>query len=265
MPIRVETGEEGVVTVVISNPKRRNALDLEMFEGLAALWPRLANDSSVRAVLMRGDGEEAFCSGADLAANLDRRPEMDDLVDRALLKTGFFPKPIVAAINGACVAGGLELALSADVRIAADDATIGLPEVRWGIVPSGGGAMKLADQIGVARAMDLLLTGRLISGAAAAAIGLISESCPSDMVWMRAQGRARQIARNSAAAVMATKRSALAHRASGYASRETQERALVSEVRLSGDPEAGKAAFLSRSEPVFAAPVPQSIHREELL
>jgi enoyl-CoA hydratase len=253
MPILCDVVEPGIVALTISNPRRRNALDLDMFESLASCWFRMQDDRTVKVVLLRGDGDKAFCSGADLDSHLDRRADVDDLVDRALLKTGYFPKRLVAAVTGACTAGGLELVLSTDIRIAAYNASIGLPEVRWGLVPSGGGAMKLVDQIGLAKAMDMLLTGRLVSGTEAATIGLVSEACLAENVWDRALDRARCIARNSAGAVAAAKRAALFRRSQLYHEMEPDERHLVAKVRASGDPEEGKAAFLAKREPNFRA------------
>ena len=251
MPIHCDHLDGGIAVIEISKPERRNALDLEMFESLAAQWERLAVDASVRCVLLTGSGAKAFCAGADLSEHLDRRPGIDDLVDRALLKTTMFPKPIVAAIRGACVAGGLELALAVDIRIASDDAQFGLPEVRWGIVPSGGGAMKLCDQIGLARAMDMLLTGRMLHAEEAERIGLVSQRCASRDVAEIALERARAISANSANAVAAVKRIALGRRASEYARAEADERHLVELVRGTGDPEEGKRAFLEKRKPRF--------------
>ncbi|MGF7161872.1 enoyl-CoA hydratase/carnithine racemase [Rhodoligotrophos appendicifer] len=251
MPIVTNLIEPGIVCVSLDNPGRRNALDHAMFLQLAELWPALAADPSVRVVLMRGHGEDAFCSGADLSANLDRLADIDELLDRALLKTTLFSKPLVASIVGACVAGGLELALAADLRIAAEDARFGMPEVRWGIMPSGGGAMKLALQIGQAKAMDLLLTGRMISGRDADGMGLVSEICSRTEVWTTALERARMISRNSWAAVQATKEAALGPRTQAYLPQEAGERALAAKVRASGHPEEGKAAFLQKRAPVF--------------
>ena len=251
MPIVFSMLEEGIASVSISNTARRNALDLEMFESLAALWPRLAADANVRVVLVRGDGDAAFCSGADLSADLESHKGIADLIDLALLKTKFFPKPIVASILGGCVAGGLELAMAADVRIAADDAKIGFPEVRWGIVPSGGAAMKLADQIGQTLALDLLLTGRIISGAEAERMALVTYACPASQVLAISLERARMLAANNAMAVQATKRCALIHRSRRYASMEAEERAVVARVRDSVDYREGKRAFLEKRSPDF--------------
>ncbi len=118
----------------------------------------------MRAIVVTGAGDRAFCAGADLTANVTDHPGFADLVARALLKTDLMATPLIAAINGHCLAGGLELALAADIRIASRAAKFGLPEVKWGLIPSAGGTMKLVDQIGYAAAMDLLLTGRLIDG-----------------------------------------------------------------------------------------------------
>ena len=118
--IRQERLHSGIVKVVIDNPARRNALDLSLFTALAELWPALASDRSVRAIVITGAGDQAFCAGADLSANLTDQPGFADLVAKALLKTELMPKPLIAAINGHCLAGGLELALAADIRIASN-------------------------------------------------------------------------------------------------------------------------------------------------
>lgn len=250
MPVGVERGERGVVTVTLDNPGRRNALNVELFEGLAATWPELAEDRSVRAVVLTGAGE-AFCSGADLSADFLSRPGIDDLIDRALLKTALFRKPLIAAVNGHCVAGGVELMLAADIRIAREDAKFGLPEVRWGLMPTGGGAMKLIDQIGYARAMDLILTGRLIDGREAERIGLVTLACPAERVRAIAYERAEMIASASPLAVQATKETALLRRTAGYAGHEAFERLLVEKVRASGHAAIGMAAFQAKTQPVY--------------
>lgn len=250
MPIRIDQKTSDIVIVTLDNPARRNALTLDMFQDLAAFWERVSVDRTVRAVVLAGESG-AFCSGADLSANLAQRPGIDDLIDRALLKTPFMPKPLIAAITGACVGGGLELALAADIRIAADDAVIGLPEVRWGIMPSGGGAMKLIDQIGQARAMEMLLTGRLIDAMEAERIGLVNAVYPAGQAYERALACAHAIARNSPVAVAAAKRSAMERRAVGYQTLEARERQLVAEVRQSGHADIGIAAFLARQQPIY--------------
>jgi enoyl-CoA hydratase/carnithine racemase len=255
MAVYAELIERGIIGLTLSNPSRRNALDGKMFEDLAELWPRLEVDDSIDVVLLRGEGDN-FSAGADLSAHLDRRPDIDEQIDRALLKTRFFPIPLVAAIRGACIAGGLELVLACDIRIAAEDARLGFPETSRGILPSGGGTMKLADQIGYAKAMDLLLTGRLISGREAERIGLVSECQSGDEVWDAALARAHAVAATSRVAARATKRAVALGHMGLYQALEIAEREIVAEVRRSGDPEEGKAAFLEKRRPVFRRMLP---------
>lgn len=251
MPIELDYPGAGIAKVTLANPARRNALSLDMFEGLASLWPRLASDRTVRVVVVTGAGDEAFCSGADLSADLASEPGIDDLIAAAFLKTLYVPMPVIAGINGVCVAGGLEIALGADIRVASETARLGLPEVRWGIMPSGGAAMKLADQIGHAHAMDLLLSGRLISASEAERIGLVSSVMPPENFHDSVMDYAGVIARNSPEAVRAAKRSAMLHRMEAYRGREAAERRLVDQVRASGHPRIGIDAFLSKRDPVF--------------
>jgi enoyl-CoA hydratase/carnithine racemase len=249
--IRQERLHAGIVTIVIDNPARRNALDLEAFRALAALWPEIGADRTVRAVIITGAGDHAFCAGADLSANLTDTPGFDQLVARALLKIDLMPKPLIAAINGHCLAGGLELALAADIRIAARAAKFGLPEVKWGLIPSAGGAMKLIDQIGYAAAMDLLLTGRAIDARQAEKIGLVNEICDASDVLPLALARAEMIAAASPPAVRAAKQAALSERTARYARQEEAERRLAVDLWATGHVKIGAAAFLAKRTPVY--------------
>jgi E-phenylitaconyl-CoA hydratase len=249
--IREERLGGGIVKVVIDNPARRNALDLSLFTALAELWPALAADRGVRAIVITGAGDQSFCAGADLSANLTEQPGFDDVVVKALLKAELMPKPLIAAINGHCLAGGLELALAADIRIASRAAKFGLPEVKWGLIPSAGGTMKLIDQIGHAAAMDLLLTGRHIDGAEAERIGLVTLSCDPSEVWARAMERAEMVAAASPPAVRAAKRAALSTRAARYAEMEASERGIAANLWATGHVKIGSAAFLAKRTPVY--------------
>lgn len=252
MPVLVDLAAPRVARVTVDRVARRNALGEREFRDLAALWPRLAEDRTVRAVVVRGAGEAAFCSGADLSdPRLPTLPDVDDLIDAALLKTQFFPKPLVAAIGGACVAGGLELALSCDLRVVAAGARLGLPEVRWGILPSGGAAMKLVDQIGQADAMRLLMAGELIDGIEAARLGLATLAPDAPAAEAEALRLAKRIAEASPVAVQATKRAVFEARMRDYAAREPAERALAAAVRASGHAAIGAAAFLQRRLPEY--------------
>ena len=234
MAIDVEHSGRGILVVTINNPARRNALNIDVLEGLAELWPRVASDKSVRAIVLTGAGDDAFCAGADLSADMIERPGFDDLVERALLKTTLMPKPLIAAINGHCIAGGLELALAADIRIAREDAKLGIARGTLGPDPVGPRNHEARDQIGYAAAMDLLLTARLIDGREAERIGLVTMACPAADVRPIAFTRAEMVAANSPVAVSAAKRLALAGRASRYAEGQAEERRTALDVRTSG-------------------------------
>jgi len=251
MPLLNTRVETGIALITISNPDCRNALGPEEFEGLARAWEEIALDASVRCVVVTGAGLSAFCSGAKLGADFGAVLDLNDLVDRALLKTRVFPRPIVAAVNGHCVAGGFELMLACDVRVASDDAKFGLPEVHWGIVPSGGAAMKLVEQIGHARAMRLLLTAELVSAQDALQFGIVNEAVRPSDVMSRALHFARMIAANSPLAVLHTKQLALAGRAEMWRAREPAERRSADLVRGSSDAEEGRRAFFATQDPKY--------------
>lgn len=202
-------------------------------------------------MVLAGQGGRAFCSGAELSVDWTLDPDLDDLVDRALLKTRVFGKPLVAAITGDAVAGGLELVLSCDIRIAAREARLGFPEVRWGIFPSGGGALKLERQIGYTWARDLLLTGRLVSAEEARAIGLVGEVAGAPDVLAAAMRRAEAIAGNSPVAVGAVKGFLSRRSARGLAADLDDEIREARRVRASADRAEGIAAFLGKRPPDY--------------
>ncbi|MGE5268192.1 MAG: enoyl-CoA hydratase/isomerase family protein [Thiohalocapsa sp.] len=251
MEIRVERQERHIAVVTIVNEARRNAMTRAMMAELAALWDRLDGDDECRAVVLTGAGERAFSSGADLGGDLSASPETARVVARALLKDTPFAKPIVAAVNGDCVAGGLELLLSTDIRAAVPEARFGLPEVRWSIYPFGGATVKLAQQVGHVHAMDLLLTGRLVDAEFAAHIGLVNQVVERDRLMPWALATAAAIAANSPAAVQAV-RTQISSAIADYAnSREALEQELGDRVRASPHFSEGVAAFLQKRKPDY--------------
>jgi len=251
MEIRVERREPHIALVTIANEKRRNAMTRAMMAELAALWDRLDRDDDCRAVVLTGAGDKAFSSGADLGGDLSAGAETARIVNRALLKDTPFSKPIVAAVNGDCVAGGLELLLSTDIRAAAPEARFGLPEVRWSIYPFGGATVKLATQIGHVHAMDLLLTGRLVDAEFAARVGLVNLVVERDGLMPWALATAAAIAGNSPSAVQAVKTQMSSAIADYARSREALEQELGDRVRASRHFEEGVAAFLAKRKPDY--------------
>ncbi len=252
MEIRVDRHERHIAIVTIANEPRRNAMTRAMMADLAALWDRLDRDDECRVVVLTGAGDKAFSSGADLAGDLSVSPEMADVISRALLKDTPFAKPIVAAINGDCVAGGVELLLSTDIRAAVPEARFGLPEVRWSIYPFGGATVKLTQQIGYVHAMDLLLTGRLIDAAFAERIGLVNRVVERAGLMPWALETAAMIAANSPTAVQAV-RTQISTGIADYArSREALEQQLGDRVRASRHFAEGVAAFREKRKPDYS-------------
>src|SRR5881275_1593041 len=205
MEIRVETPRPHIALVTIANEPRRNAMNRAMLVDLAALWDRLEGDAGCRCVVLTGAGEKAFSAGADISGDLSAGAETARTINRALLKDTPFSKPTVAAVNGDCVGGGLELLLSTDIRAAVPEARFGLPEVRWSIYPFGGATVKLTQQIGYVQAMDLLLTGRLVDAAFAERVGLVNRVVERAALMPWALETAALIAANSPAAVQAVR------------------------------------------------------------
>ena len=173
------------------------------------------------------------------------------MINGALLKTRPYTKPIVGAVNGDCVGGGLELLLSTDIRVAAPHARFGLPEVKWSIYPFGGATIKLVQQIGYVHAMDLLLTARLIDATEAARLGLINQVVEAERVLPVALEIAERIAKNSPSAVQAVKQQISATIADPATSREALEQQLGDRVRGGKDFQEGVAAFREKRQPKY--------------
>jgi enoyl-CoA hydratase/carnithine racemase len=171
MELRIDEHGPHVVVVTIDNQPRRNAMPRAMMAELVTLWDQLER-GPCRCIVLTGAGDRAFCAGADLSGDLSARAETARMVSDALLKYRPYSKPIVAAVNGDCAGGGLELLLATDIRAAAPHARFGLPEVRWSIYPFGGATVKLVQQIGYVHAMERLLTDPAPEVVAAAAEAL---------------------------------------------------------------------------------------------
>jgi enoyl-CoA hydratase len=167
-------GAAAVVT--IDRPERRNAVDGETAAALLAAYERFAADDGARVMVLTGAGEQAFCAGADLKALETLDP---DAPAGPMGFTRLTPvKPAIAAIRGWCVAGGLELALWCDLRVARDDARFGCLERRWGVPLIDGGTQRLPRVVGLGRALDMILTGREVDAQEALAMGLVNEVVP---------------------------------------------------------------------------------------
>jgi len=194
----------------IDGEARRNSLSMAMVGELNDHLRRVEERRALRCVVLTGKGDKAFCAGADLK---ERARMSDDDVHafhvalrQALRGIESAPQVFVAALNGAALGGGLELALACDLRIVAPGAELGLPEVGLGIIPGGGGTQRLPRAIGVARAKDLILTGRRVGAAEALALGLVSRVSAPDKLREDALALAEQVARNAPVSLRQAKR-----------------------------------------------------------
>ena len=250
MEIRLEHRSAHVAVVTLDNQPRLNAMTRGMMADLARVWDELERDDT-RCIVLTGAGGRAFSAGADISGDLSAREETAKMISHALLKTRVYTKPIVGAVNGDCVGGGLELLLSTDIRVAAPHARFGLPEVKWSIYPFGGATIKLVQQIGYVHAMDLLLTARLIDAAEAARLGLVNQVVEAERVLPVALEIAERIAKNSPSAVQAVKQQISGTIAEHARSREALEQELGDRVRGGKDFGEGVAAFREKRQPRY--------------
>jgi len=250
MTVSLSYPRERIALITIDNQAKRNAMSRDMMRELVALWDRL-EVSDCRAIVVTGAGEQAFCAGADVSGDLSASADMARMINRALLKTSSYAKPIIAAVNGVCAGGGVELMLASDIRISATHARYGLPEVKWAIYPFGGATVKLVQQIGYVHAMRLLLTAELIPAEEALRIGLVNEVVAAADVMPRALALAEMIAANSPVAVQAVKQHVSSCIAQIAQAQEAAEQASGDRVRASADFSEGVAAFREKRAPNY--------------
>jgi len=210
--VRVELADH-VATVTMVRADKHNALDAGMFDGLAAAADRLRTEPGVRAVVLHGEGK-SFCSGLDVAsfmtgpvsfgALLAREDgQLANLAQRVATDWAAVPVPVVAAIHGTCFGGGLQIALGADLRIAAPDAVLSVMEIKWGLVPDMGITQTLPRLVGIDRAKELTFTGRRVTGTEAERLGLVTSLADDPLA--AAQALAADIAGRSPDAIRAAK------------------------------------------------------------
>jgi enoyl-CoA hydratase len=205
--IRIE--RDGAVAIVtIHRPEKRNALSAQVRAELISVFDELRDDDSVRVLVITGAGDKAFVAGADIGEFAQRTP----LEQRAAMtgrrvfdEVAAYPKPVLAMINGLALGGGCELALACDVRLAADTAKLGQPEINLGIIPGGGGTQRLPHVVGTGQAMRLILSGEIISAAEALRIGLVDVVHPAAELRERTLEFARGMAGKSPVALRMAK------------------------------------------------------------
>jgi len=223
MPAVLYEKKGQIARITINRPDVHNALDAEVVVRMAEAWQDFAADDSLRVAIITGAGDRAFSAGADLKKLIPlmtgaRQPEDEwdrkfladrRLVNTALLRRFDVYKPIIAAINGFCLAGGTELIQATDIRIAVEHATFGLTEAKRAIIPAAGSMVRLPRQIPFCKAMEILLAGDSLSAAEAHRIGLVNYVVPAAELMPAAETFARKIAENGPLAVQKIKETVL--------------------------------------------------------
>ncbi|MGV9315917.1 enoyl-CoA hydratase/isomerase family protein [Streptomyces sp. NPDC003691] len=250
-PHVVCTVADGVATVVVDNPAKRNAMTTGMWQAVPPLLARLADDAAVRVLVLTGAGA-TFCAGADIASLRAAGPDGADMSPQALAvraeeALAAFPKPSLAVVRGHCVGGGCQLAAACDLRFASDDALFGVTPSRLGVVYPAAATRRLVELVGPATTKYLLFSGELIDSGRALRTGLVDEVHPAADLGVRVAAFARTLAGRSQLTQAAAKEFA-----AGRTDRaEHWERLAAEQARPGGDTAEGVTAFLERRTPRF--------------
>ena len=198
-----------LATITFNNPKALNALTVATFCGLEQMLNELEQDMDVRVVILTGAGEKAFIAGGDIghlrSLDADGAREFALLAQRVIERIETFPKPVIAAINGYALGGGCELAMGCDLRIAADSAKFGQPEVKLGIIPGFAGTQRLSRLVGKGRAKEMIFTGEMIDADEACRIGLVNRVVPKERLLEETRDLALKMCDKSASAIKLAK------------------------------------------------------------
>jgi enoyl-CoA hydratase len=245
-----------VATVTLNRPEVLNALSGAMLDELTRTFADLAHDATLRAVVLTGAGPKAFAAGADIGelhALADARAgEAQAARGQAMtLAIERLPVPVIAAVNGFALGGGCELAMACDIRIAAENARFGQPEVNLGVLPGYGGTQRLTRLVGEGMAMYLCLSGEMIDAAEALRIGLVQKVVPADALLGEARRIAELIAAKGPLAVAAAKRAILDGAALPLAEALTLEALRFGQLVATADFREGSSAFLAKRKAAF--------------
>lgn len=255
MPIRYEP-DGPVVLITIDRPAARNSLDPEHNDGLAEAFDRYEKDADLRCAVLTGAGHTSFCAGADLKTLIPTyrdavraREEPPWVIGGITEDAG--TKPKIAAINGHALAGGLEIALACDIRLASENASLGLAETRWAIIPGAGGCVRLPRAVPLGAAMEMILTGDPVDAAEAFRLGLVNRVLPQSDLLDAALTLARRIAERGPLAVVAARRAILDGLGMSLWDGMALERRLFVEVMRTDDAVEGATAFTEKRPPVY--------------
>ena len=249
--LRERRGNVEILT--INRPEQRNAINVAVSQGIALALDELAEDAGVAVVVVTGAGDRAFCAGMDLKAFTDGAMPAISAVSGGFagITRRRFPKPLIAAVNGAAVAGGFEVVLSCDLAVAADHAVFGIPEVTRGLLASAGGLVRLPKRLPLAVALELALTGEPMDAQRARALGIVNRVVPAGELLSSALGLAEVIAANAPLAVQTSKAVMRAAADTDEASAWQLNDEAAAIVTRSPDAREGALAFAEKRPPVW--------------
>lgn len=255
MPVTMEVSDF-IATVTLDRPQAMNALDPDSLQEIQAAWDDISRRKDIRVGILTGAGERAFCTGADLKKTMPPVESFAELhfgskTGAPAVSTMHTDKPMIAAINGFALGGGLELAMLCDIRIAASTAAFGLPEVCIGSIPAGGGTQRIVRAVGQSDAMLMLLTGERLDAAEALRIGLVSRVVAPEQLMPTAWAIATRIAANAPLAVVAAKKLASTGRELSLAAGLELEQQTFGILRNTEDRIEGRKAFGEKRKPAF--------------
>jgi E-phenylitaconyl-CoA hydratase len=246
--IRSELDSDGIMLITIDRPERMNALDGEAYDQLSEAWIRVRDDDDVQAAIITGAGERSFCAGADIKSYFSQPEQLAGFWNTQrgqLLNSGLeIWKPVVAAVNGHCLGGGMTLLLATDMRVASTNASFALTEVTRGLVPGNGGTQRIVEQLPYPIAMELLLTGNPIDAETALRWGLVNRVVEQKDLMDTAVDLVRQTLRNAPLAVRAAKELAVRARDVDRATGLRMEKVVNRLLWTSPDVLEGQAAFV---------------------
>ena len=246
-----------VARVVFSNPDKRNAMSLQMWDQLAGAISQAVEDTQIRIITLAGEGKQAFVSGSDITGFAESRSTADaaraynDTVEAALSALANCPKPTLAIIRGYCVGGGVSIAAACDIRVGDDKATFAVPAARLGVGYSAEQISRLQQVVGPANLRDIIFTGRRLGAADALRIGLLSQVIPEAEIAASAEELAGQIAANAPLTIKAAKRASLEALRPAGEREAARLAALLAACFDSDDYREGQKAFTERRKPVF--------------
>ena len=252
----IQHKSDGILTITIERPQALNALNAEVIKQLAEAIDRAQTDSEVKTIVITGSGDKAFVAGADIKEFADysgkegkalAQQGQDSLFNRIERSS----KPVIAAVNGFALGGGLELALACHIRIASDNARMGLPEVSLGVIPGYGGTQRLPQIVGKGKAMEMILSAKMMGANDAAACGLVNAVVPPGDLLETAHNMARSIMKNSPRAVATAIQAILAAYEDGINGFQEEINCFGASFETE-DFKEGTQAFIEKRKPTFS-------------